>query len=133
VRFTADTLSIVELRWLGALLWMATFGIGGVWLWRPGRSLARWGVVLGCLTIVALLLLIVRRTDDLVRPPAVITAFEANGLAAPEPDAPVLFTLYSAAEGRVLAADGDWVRLALPDGREAWVAQEAVGLADGQE
>lgn len=131
-RFTADTLSIAELRWLGALLWAATFGLGGVWLWRPGRGLARWGVILGSLATLVLILLIVRRVDDLSRPPAVITAFEVNGLAAPESGAPVLFTLYSAAEARVLAAEGDWVRLALPDGREAWVARSAVGLVEGQ-
>lgn len=129
-RFTADTLSIAELRWLGALLWAATFGIGGVLLWRSGRSLAHWGVILGCTTGLILMLFIVRRVDDLMRPPVVITAFEASGLAAPESDAPVLFTLYSAAEGRVMAADGDWVRLALPDGREAWFIELAVNRVE---
>lgn len=129
-RFTVDTVSIAELRWLGALLWVLTFGIVGVWLWRPARGLARWGVILGCATALVLMLFIVRRVDDLRRPPAVITAFEANGLAAPELDAPVLFTLYSAAEGRILAAEGDWVRLALPDGREAWFLQEAINTVE---
>lgn len=124
---TADVMSVNELRWLSLILWTGTFIFGGWWaINRPDPRLRRTTLILGSLTIVLLGLLIVRRVYEETQPASVVTAFEAFAYAAPDENAPILFKLYSAAEGRILERREGWARLHLPDGREGWVQERVM-------
>ncbi len=126
-RLTADVMSLNELRLLAMLPWLGLFGWG--WLWvnnRKDARLRRLILTLYVLVVAVLGLLVVRQTYEAAYPAAVITAFETAAYAAPSEDAPVLFKLYSAAEGRILDRREGWARFALPDGREGWVKNEVM-------
>lgn len=124
---TADVMSLNELRLLSLLSWLALFVWGRQWVWnRKDVKLRRLVLAVYVLVVTILSLLVIRQTYEASYPAAVITAFEATGYAAPSEDAPILFKLYSGAEGRVLELREGWARLGLPDGREAWIFESRV-------
>lgn len=125
-RLTSDVMSLAELRWLGLVLWTATWvttGLNMLWPSRRGRHVAQ---ALFVVTGAVLLTTVIRGGIEIYQPVGVVTAFETEGRSAPREDAPVLFRLFDAAEGRILDTRVGWVRFGLADGREAWVSQAAV-------
>lgn len=62
------------------------------------------------------------RTEEEVK----ISARRAEVLAAPHPRAAVVATLARGDTVRVGEQDRDWYRVTLPDGREGWIAMEAL-------
>jgi hypothetical protein len=126
-RLTADVMSVNELCWLSLILWTATFSVGAVWaVRRPDTRLRRAMLILGGITIILLGLLVVRQGYEMSYPAAVVTEFEALAYAAPDENAPILFKLYSGAEGRIWERRKGWERLYLPDGREGWLLESTV-------
>lgn len=130
-RLTADVMSVNELRWLSLILWTATFSVGAFWaVRRPDARLRRATMILGGVTIAILGLLIIRQGYETTYPAAVMTDFEAFAYAAPDENAPILFKLYSGAEGRILERRERWARLHLPDGREGWLGETMLNRAE---
>jgi hypothetical protein len=125
-RLTSDVMSLAELRWLGLVIWTAAFATKALSVLWPSRGKRRAAQVLCVMAGAVLAAAVIRGWVEVYQPVGVVTVFEAEGRSAPREDAPVLFVLFDAAEGRILDTRVGWVRLGLADGREAWVSQAAV-------
>lgn len=126
-RLTADVMSINELRWLALMSWTGMFLALTAWaIRRPAVSVWRIAVVMMGVTVALMGLLVARQWYESAYPAATLTAFEAFAYAAPDENAPILFKVYSAAEGRILERREGWIRLHLPDGREGWIPQTGI-------
>ncbi len=117
------------LVFVNLLLWSS---LGARVLWaRDPVARARAGVaavVLGLMTVALFGSALARWLSP--APIAVVSAAEASVLAAQDPGASVRFVLHDGAEARVLEEDRDWVRVALVDGKQGWVARGQVTLVE---
>lgn len=128
---TRDVLTLTELTGLVLVCWSLWFMLFTAWAVHPPvrLQLRLWVMLIGILTGLGLILLSGRGYVKASRPTAVVTSFQTEAMSGPGEAYVPLFTLHSAAEGRVLAQEGDWVRLLLPDGRQAWLHRDAITLA----
>lgn len=120
---TEGILTRDEFAWMVFLVWVGWCGSIGVWIARPiWRSRLRpLFIVLTPMLLLGGILLLGRVYVEATRPPAVITAFQTEMMSGAGTNYVPLFTLYSAAEGRILEQRGDWVRFLLPDERQGWL------------
>jgi tetratricopeptide (TPR) repeat protein len=124
---TTGLLTSNELTLITFVLWCITFGLFLFRLLRPQlRQLNAALAVIGLVALVGLMLLIGRWYVETYRPNAVVTAFTTEALSGPGDDYVPLFTLYNAAEGRILENREGYRRLLLPDGRQGWLPAEDV-------
>jgi len=125
---TAGVLTLTELGWIVFGIWTLWFALLSIAIlsrrWRePLRALL---VVLGAVTFVGVLLLGSRLYVQSISPPAVVVGSEIHAMSGPGQDYLELFRLHEAAELRLLETNGDWARIALPDGRQGWVPRQAL-------
>jgi hypothetical protein len=132
-RLAAATESVLtrdELALMVFGVWVGWCAIGGVWVMRPlmrSRLRLLW-LVLTPLLIGGGALLVGRVYVETMRPPAVVTAFQTEMMSGAGENYVPLFTLYAAAEGRVIEQRGTWVRFLLPDERQGWLPIDNVTL-----
>lgn len=129
---TDGILTTAELEIVTLILWAGLGGLALVWIVRPAeraplrtpiRALAvGWGVLM--------ILLVGRVFVETQRPKAVVTAFEAQVMSGPSVDYLPLYTLYAAAEVRLMDAQGGWVRFMLPDGQQGWLDAALIERVD---
>lgn len=112
-----------ELAWAAGGVWALFFILLTLWPFvRGSRRLMRYALIgVGGAALVMVAVLAGRVYIEQARPLAVVTAPEILVMSGPGDDYVPLYTLYSAAEMRILEARGDWVRFVLPDGRLGWV------------
>jgi tetratricopeptide (TPR) repeat protein len=124
---TTGLLTSGELTVITFVLWCSAFGLILLRLLRPELRRFNTAIALICASAVTVLILLIGRGYvETARPAAVVTAFTSEALSGPGDDYVPLFTLYNAAEGRILANDAGYVRLLLPDGRQGWLPAEDV-------
>jgi hypothetical protein len=124
---TTGLLTANELTLITFVLWCLAFGLLLLRLLRPQfRRLSIGIAIVSSISVLALVLLLGRGYVETVRLKAVVTAFTTEALSGPSEDYVLLFTLYNAAEGRILENEAGYVRLLLPDGRQGWLPAEDV-------
>lgn len=128
---TRGVLGVEELALITFVLWSAAFALLMFRLLRPDifRRLALIAAVIAVAAGVSVVLLFSRQYVDVYRPAAVVTAFTSQARSGPGEVYIPLFTLYNAAEGRVLDEQAGYARLLLPDGRQGWIPIEDLTLA----
>jgi hypothetical protein len=127
---TAGFLTTTELAWFALLFWTAAFALVGLRLLasntRYGEALRTVMLVTGIVAVIGVALLFLQIYVTTQRPLAVVTAFETPIRSGPGTAYVELFTLFPAAEMRLLETRDDWGRFVLPDGRQGWVMLDAV-------
>jgi tetratricopeptide (TPR) repeat protein len=125
---TEDVLTMYELATVVFVLWAGFFSLLALMIVR-GKTFrrARWLVAItGGFLVLALVLWGGRAYADATRPKAVVTAFRTEAFSGPSENYVPLFTLYSAAEGRVIERAAGQVRLLLSHGQQGWLSEGAV-------
>jgi tetratricopeptide (TPR) repeat protein len=127
---TEPVMTTAELALVVFVLWTLWFALWGILFIRPSWQLRlrMWLFVVSAAMVCGSVLLTGRIFVNVQRPAAVITAFQAEAMSGPGMDYVPLFTLYSAAEGRVLERAEGWLRLLLPDGRQGWLYDGDVSI-----
>lgn len=124
---TTGLLTSSELALITFVLWCLAFGLSLLRLLRPG--LRRFNAAIAVMSVIALVtlaLLLGRWYVEAARPAVVVSAFTTEALSGPGDNYVPLFTLYNAAEGRILENEAGYVRMLLPDGRQGWLPAEDV-------
>jgi hypothetical protein len=102
----------------------------GVWLGRAFRrdsEVLRWLLILLLIVLLALVgSLIVHVFFD--QPVAVVVPQELDAFTAPDSESIVRFKLHAGTELRVQDKRQGWVRIALPDGQQAWIEETWVEI-----
>jgi tetratricopeptide (TPR) repeat protein len=117
-----------ELRGAAWMLWLAACVLAVTTWFRPGsRAWLRYVLALtGAAALMAVGLLCARITIDAGMPVAVVVVTSAEVYSGPGEDYLALYTLYAAAEVRILEARDGWARFLLPDGRYGWLDGAAI-------
>lgn len=125
---TRTMMTLGELSAGVAFMWWLVCGLSTAWLLVPRyRPRLRLPLGIGALLVAGgFALLFSRATIDSARPAALITDVSAEVMSGPGTDYLPIFRLYSGAEMRVLESRGNWVRFALPDGRQGWLPRPAI-------
>jgi tetratricopeptide (TPR) repeat protein len=125
---TVSILTLMEFGWLIWLLWTLWFSLLIVYIVRKTwRNLIRTLLMLvGGLVLIGILLFGSRMLAALTEQDAVVIEKAATVMSGPGEQYLDLFQLHAAAELVVVENRGDWVRFALPDGREGWLKREAI-------
>lgn len=123
-----DGLTRQELSWLSVVVWWGWIGLViAVLLSKRWRALLRdLNVVAGGAALLLLVLVVVREYVDTQRPVAVVVEPVVDIYSGPGEAYLAIGRLYSAAELRVIAGEGNWVRFLLPDGRQGWLPVDAI-------
>lgn len=114
-----------ELLVAAGLVWAAAFAALTISLTRRSEGLRYAVVGLGAAALIGLVLVLGRVYVESARPLAVVVAPQVSVTSGPGPDFTALYTLYAAAELRIIGREGDWVQFALPDGRLGWMPAAA--------
>jgi len=94
------------------------------------REWLRWSVVLSLiLCLLAAASAAVKARETFHSPEGVILAPEVSVHAGFTRNDTVLFILHEGAEFRILAAEGSWWKVELPDGKKGWLPANAAGRA----
>lgn len=121
-------LAYQELSWIVLALWSVFFACLIAWIpahhWRTTLRPALIGISM--LLVITLGLWIARGYAESNRPAAVVIENTVTVMSGPGQDYLELYTLYGAAEMRLLETRGDWLRFTLPDQRQGWIPQAAV-------
>jgi tetratricopeptide (TPR) repeat protein len=132
-RLTADLVTDSELAAVVLILWTVSFAAWAIWLFdwltvRLRSSLRLVVLALTALLIPLLMLLAVRLYMEVGRPAAVLVVEQAVARSGPAAVYMDLYTLYAAAEMRILHQEGGWALVELPDGRLGWLPVETFRL-----
>ncbi|MDZ4669588.1 MAG: hypothetical protein SH821_01855 [Phototrophicales bacterium] len=115
--------STAELEFLALGMWSIAWGMGIVFwrkiAWRKILQLPLLGMSI--VTAFLLVMTISRIYLETARPLGVITAPFTDVLSGAGIDYFTMFTLSTGAETRILAQEGIWLKIGLPDGREGWI------------
>lgn len=131
---SAGALTRPEQIALTLVIWTLGFGLAAAWVfgWLPRRRETTTALVAAALVVaLAVVLLAARTYTDAARPSAIVLANVARVYSGPGADYLEIYRLHAAAELRLLTIDGDWARFVLPDGRQGWVALDAIERVDG--
>jgi hypothetical protein len=116
-----------ELAWSVVILNLLFWGLLGLWLFRRRSELLPW--VLGGVLVFLLgsggSLLVHELWPQRV---AVVLPPEIDARSGPGADAVVRFKLHAGSEVAVQDLSEDWVRIAGPDGQQAWVESDQVAV-----
>lgn len=123
---TADYVTISELSLSIFILWVLLFGMMSIRIKRQGLGIPI--SILGIIVFIGLGLLGTRLYLDYERPSAVVLVDDVQVMSGPDTSYLELFTLHEAMELRIVENREDWVRFALPDGRQGWVMSDHIGL-----
>lgn len=125
---SSGLLTPAEMGWLALGAWSVWFAMFSVYLlrqeWRDGLRAPL--IVGGVVTLGLVMLLISRYWVDGVRPAAVMVQPQVSAMSGPGVDYLELFPLHAAAEMRIVEEREEWLRIALPDGRQGWLPADAV-------
>lgn len=129
---TPDEVAMVALgSWIVLVLSLLLWGSlkrGGVWHRRAGRV----SMVLAVLFAVSVVALGSSLYVDSNSSDGVIIASEVEVASGPSTQYATEFTLHSGAEVRLIEAQGNWVRLAMPGSElEGWIPANAVEAIEG--
>lgn len=126
---TDRLLTLRELSWLAFGAWAGWFGLLIWWLFRERESsFMRLLVGVGIVMVLGLILLTTRLYVESERPLAVVVVPSVQIMSGPGDDYLELYTLFAAAELRILREREGWIRFSLPDGRQGWVEETAIEL-----
>jgi len=114
-----------ELLIAAGLVWALAFGALTAWFIRRSEGLRYVVIGLGAAALIGLVLVLGRVYVESVRPLAVVVAPQVSVTSGPGTDFTPLYTLYAAAELRIIGREGEWVQFALPDGRLGWMSAAA--------
>lgn len=120
LRELGAVLLVANLAFWGVLGWMLQYGRKEAFLWLAGASAV---VILAAGGSLAVHAWWPARV-------AVVLPAEVEAAAAPRPDALVRFKLHSGTELRVEELRDGWVRIALPNGEQAWLERENVAVVE---
>jgi tetratricopeptide (TPR) repeat protein len=122
---SANILTLYEMSLIVFMIWLTFFILLTVSIKRNFWRIP--AMAIGTILLMALLLLGSRFYVETQRPSAVVLSLEAQVWSGAGEDYLPLFTIYEAAEIRVLEKRGDWIKFALPDGRQGWMLEEHLG------
>lgn len=125
---TTGLLSIRELGWLALLFWTALFGGLSLRRWfKWENDILRYGfLAIFGMFLLSAILLGSRLLIDWRQPVAVVTREQVTVMSGPGVNYLPYFDLHSGAELRILETRDNWLRFVLPDGRQGWLAADAV-------
>lgn len=117
---------------LGFLLSLAALSlVFGLLAWAPARTLQR-ALMFALLPIGALLVALALVLGGAVlvhaREEAVVLVSEVKARVAPKDDAAEAFEAHAGLFGEVVARENGYARLRLPNGLDAWIPEDALGL-----
>jgi tetratricopeptide (TPR) repeat protein len=112
-----------ELEFLALVMWSVVWGMGIVFwrkiAWRKMLRLPLLGMSI--VTAILLVMTMSRIYLETARPLGVVIAPSADVLSGAGIDYFTMFSLSTGAEARILAQEGIWLKIGLPDGREGWI------------
>jgi tetratricopeptide (TPR) repeat protein len=127
---TSSILTLTELGWIALGVWALWFLLLSVGILRK-----RWGdflrpllIVLAVVAVAGVTLLASRMYVNANAPGAVVVETIVTAMSGPGETYLELFQLHTAAELRLLETNGNWVRIALPDGRQGWLPRNSLEL-----
>ena len=125
---TRGVMTLRELQTVTGVLWAIFFSLTICWLWlRHWRSrLLPVLAVVAIFFLVALSALAARSYASQNRPVAIVVELSEQAMSGPGDAYLPLYTLYTAAEIRILERQDNWVRFVLPDRREGWLPADAI-------
>jgi len=123
---TRGILNMRELAVIGFIAWVVACGSGIGWLLRRTHTIRNTAIMLGVIALFINGLLFVRLHGLGQRTPAVIAAPSVTVMSGPGTDYLEIYTLYAAAELRILETRDLWVRFTLPDGRQGWLPRDVL-------
>lgn len=125
---TTGVLTSIELGWITLALWTLWFGLLSAAVlraqWRDALRAPL--IILGVIALAGIVLLGSRLYVASSTPSAVVIESSVNAMSGPGDAYLELFQLHEAAELRLLDQRADWLRFALPDGRQGWIPRESV-------
>lgn len=126
---TVDTVTLYELGIVVFVVWVLFFALLAFGIFRNLANVNFRIVlaVIGIVLLAGLVLLGSRLYVETQRPAAVVLSDSAIVMSGPGTDYLQLYTIHAASEVRILDSVGEWVRFALPDGREGWVWNKDLG------
>ena len=122
---TSNFLTLTELAWIAVLLWIGFFITLSLLIVKQGwRAYGRVPLlVLMILTVSMLILWASRAYGERFRPAAIVTSTRVTVRSGPSIDYLEIYDIHEAAELHLLEKRGEWVRFALPDGRQGWIVE----------
>jgi len=127
---TVDTLTIYELSLLVFGIWILFFGLLAVAIVlekQPSEGRRILILSIGIILFIGFALLGSRIYVEAQRPSAVVISNATSVMSGPGQDYLNLYTIFEAAEVRILEEINNWVRFSLPDGQQGWIQAENVG------
>lgn len=133
-QITGGMLTLNELAWLSFGLWCGLFGMMALTRWFSaqadlGRLFAN-GLAVTQVILVGLLLS--RIMIEALYPAAVVIVPSAQAYTGAGADYLPIMRVPNATEVRVIASEGDWVRVILADGHQGWLERSAIDTVRGQ-
>jgi len=127
---TSGVLTPTELAWIVFVLWALWFGVLCVAILRENwRDILRAPLLLlGVVLLAGLLLLGSRLYINASTLPAVVVRSIVAVMSGPGEEYLEIFEIHEAAELRLWETRGEWIRFALPDGRQGWITLQSVEL-----
>ena len=125
---TKGLFTITEFAVFAFILWCMCCGLITVWFLRKEHNTRIRPMLIGMILLALIVngLLFTRLYADQRRSPAVVINRAVQVMSGPGDNYLPLYQLYDAAEMRIIASDGIWVRFVLPDGRQGWLPRNEV-------
>jgi len=129
-RFATHLLPLKALSWATAGLYIAFMALLSLWVLsrRRGARIVsfRLGVFFGIVFAVFLFTLAGRMVQDRKDVEAVVLADKVDAMSAPGGEGIEVFSLHEGTKVRIDNTSGEWVEIALADGKVGWVQREAL-------
>ncbi|MDX2075173.1 MAG: tetratricopeptide repeat protein [bacterium] len=110
-----------ELEFFAMIIWSITWWVGLRFWLNPTKRKRLLVVGLIFITTAMLILTVSRLYIEAYRPLAIVTEAKIEVLSGAGLDYFPMFSLSTGAEVRIVARNGIWAKISLPDGREGWV------------
>ena len=124
--------SLAGWTWLTVSLYGATVLLLIIFLFSQStffRKIIRVGMItFGCLALLSAYLLFINIQAEKNHRQAVVLTSTVNVLSAPEESSTDVFVLHEGAKVTLAEQRGDWVKIALPDGKSGWLRQDYLGI-----
>ena len=129
----AGTMTRTEQVAVTLVVWSLWFGFVAVWAvgWLPRRREVH--IALAGRAVVVMVVVLARASRmyaEAERPSAVVLPNVVSVYSGPGANYLEIYRLHAAAEVRLLEAQDGWTRFVLPDGRQGWIAMDAVERVD---
>lgn len=130
VGLTQGSFSLFELSLICVILFWCLCGSTIAYMLRRWwRKRLRWVILVSAILFIMVTGLAIGRVlINTSLKPAVVIADSVSVMAGPGYNYPVIYELHAAAEIRIVEAQNGWLRFRLPDLREGWVQEKAIGV-----